>query len=90
MLFLNFSHHQSDLSNQTIYELVHEDDRPDIYKILAEADEKMGRPDVLTKKFNFQCHMRIGTHEPSDPVQYELVTFNGNFTQLNNSDGKES
>ena len=34
--------------------------------------------------------MRIGTHEPSDPVQYELVTFNGNFTQLNNSDGKDS
>ncbi|PIK34024.1 putative circadian locomoter output cycles protein kaput [Apostichopus japonicus] len=82
-------HLPKDLKSSTIYELVHEDDRPEIFKILMEADAKKDEPKVLRdKRYNFLCRIRKGSLEPSEKVQYEAVRFNGSFSFFKNSEAK--
>ncbi|XP_041453425.1 circadian locomoter output cycles protein kaput-like isoform X2 [Lytechinus variegatus] len=78
-------HLPKDLESCTIYELIHEDDRPEMFKILSRADSSNGTPDVLGQRFSFSCHMRRGTLEPDKPAEYEPIRFNGSFSLLKTS-----
>ncbi|XP_030836278.1 circadian locomoter output cycles protein kaput isoform X1 [Strongylocentrotus purpuratus] len=75
-------HLPKDLESCTIYELIHEDDRPEMFKILSRADPSNGTPDILGQRFSFSCHMRRGTLEPDKPAEYEPIRFNGSFSLL--------
>lgn len=82
-------HLPKELKSSTIYELVHEDDRPEIFKILMEADAKKNEPELLKdKRYNFECRMRKGSLEPRETVNYESVRFNGSFSFFKNSEAK--
>lgn len=80
-------HLPKELKSSTIYELVHEDDRPEIFKILMEADAKKNELELLkNKRYNFECRMRKGSLENTEKVQYEAVRFNGSFSFIEKSD----
>ncbi|XP_077863389.1 neuronal PAS domain-containing protein 2-like [Saccoglossus kowalevskii] len=72
----------TDYRNSTIYDLIHEKDRPEIYKILAHANllfTDSGRSDVY-KKFECTCNMLKGSHSSNQIPEYEPVNMNGNFS----------
>ncbi|XP_022091506.1 circadian locomoter output cycles protein kaput-like isoform X3 [Acanthaster planci] len=81
-------HLPKDLENCTIYELVHEDDRPKIFKILSEVDSSRDNEgELLSKRFTFHCQMRRGSLQPNELVEYETVKIHGNFTMINKDEG---
>ncbi|XP_070554699.1 circadian locomoter output cycles protein kaput-like [Ptychodera flava] len=76
-------HLPNEYQNSTIYELVHEDDRPEMYKILALADRTLVDcgTDILSKRFQFKCHMVRSSGNPCENPVYEPVQINGSFTR---------
>ncbi|XP_033114013.1 circadian locomoter output cycles protein kaput-like isoform X2 [Anneissia japonica] len=76
-------HLPKDLENRTIYELVHEDSRPDIFKILSLAYDKAEEPVVLNKAHTFDCYMQRGSMDVNKEPSYDKVNVSGSFQKLN-------
>ncbi|XP_077984033.1 uncharacterized protein LOC144438750 [Glandiceps talaboti] len=76
-------HLPNDYQDCTIYEFIHEDDRPEMYKILAQADPSFGNSntDILDRRFRIKCHILKSSANPTANPVYEPVLVNGNFTK---------
>ncbi|XP_047524678.1 circadian locomoter output cycles protein kaput isoform X2 [Pieris napi] len=85
-------HTPSDVINTTIFDLVFEEDRPNLYNMLQNTGNPIDPNQALTaeNEIKFQCHLRRGTLDFRDEITYELVEFSGHFrSNMKQVDGEE-
>ncbi|CAH2103161.1 unnamed protein product [Euphydryas editha] len=74
-------HNPNDIVNRSIFDLVFEDDRPNLYGLLQNPAAALHPTQTVTSEneIRFQCHLQRGTLDFRDETTYELVQFNGHF-----------
>ncbi|XP_041987762.1 circadian locomoter output cycles protein kaput isoform X2 [Aricia agestis] len=77
-------HSSNDIIQTNLFDLTYQDDRSNLYNILQNnttaADSTVTQS--AENEIRFQCHLRRGTLDFRDNVNYELVEFNGHFRML--------
>ncbi|KAI5641366.1 PAS domain-containing protein [Phthorimaea operculella] len=75
-------HNPADVANKTIFDLVSEEDRPNLYNLLQNPTSSTDPLQTLVKNENeirFQCNLRRGALDFREEATYELIQFNGHF-----------
>ncbi|XP_045458299.1 circadian locomoter output cycles protein kaput [Melitaea cinxia] len=83
-------HNPSNIVNKSIFDLVFEDDRPNLYGLLQNPVPVIHPSQTVTSEneIRFQCHLQRGTLDFRDETTYELVQFNGHFrTYMEQNEG---
>ncbi|KAG7312968.1 hypothetical protein JYU34_000038 [Plutella xylostella] len=81
-------HNPSDMMNQSIFELAHEEDRPRLYALLQSVDPaRVGH--VKDSDIRFHCHIRRGAPDPRGDRSYETVDFCGHFRTSTDHEGED-
>ncbi|KAJ2954419.1 hypothetical protein O0L34_g2687 [Tuta absoluta] len=87
-------HNPADVANKTIFDLVSEEDRPNLYNLLQNPSTPADPLQTLVKNENeirFQCNLRRGALDFREEATYELIQFSGHFrTNLEQVDREEA